>query len=60
MTTKATITWLSIKQIAKQLNVHPATIRRQAKRKSVPIAKVGTAHRIREDHLPLLMKVDVS
>ena len=53
-------TWLSIKQIAEQFGVHPATVRRQAKQKNVPIAKIGTAHRIREEHVKLLMTVEVA
>jgi excisionase family DNA binding protein len=60
MSTPTQTNWLPIKQIAKQLNVHPATIRRQAKRKNVPIAKIGSAYRIREDHVSLLMKIDAS
>jgi excisionase family DNA binding protein len=52
--------WLSIKQIAEQLGVHPATVRRQAKKKNVPIAKIGTAHRIREEHVKLLMTVEAN
>lgn len=60
MTTTTRTAWLSIKQVAKQLNVHPATIRRQAKRKNVPIAKIGSAYRIREDHISLLMKIEAS
>ncbi|MCM0019942.1 MAG: helix-turn-helix domain-containing protein [Tagaea sp.] len=52
-------TWLPIKEIAARLNVHPATVRRLAKRKSVPVARLGGAHRIREDHVPMLMEMKV-
>lgn len=53
--TAAAPKWLSIRAIAQQLNVHPATVRRQAKKKNVPIAKIGSAYRIREDHVRLLL-----
>lgn len=55
MTTTVQPKWLSIKEIAKHLGVHPATIRRQIKKKNVPTAKIGTAHRIREEHVKLLL-----
>jgi excisionase family DNA binding protein len=51
--------FLTIKLIADLLHVHPATVRRLAKRKAVPIARIGSAHRIREDHVPLLMDMKV-
>lgn len=50
---------LPIKEVAARLSVHPATIRRLAKRKSVPIARIGGAHRIHEDHVPMLMEMKV-
>jgi excisionase family DNA binding protein len=59
MSSNTKTTWLSFKQIADQLGVHPATVRRQAKKKNVPIAKIGTAYRIREEHVKLLMTVEV-
>ena len=51
MSPKQTSKWISIRDAADQLSFHPATIRRQAKKKNIPIAKVGGAYRIREDHL---------
>jgi excisionase family DNA binding protein len=50
---------LTIKEVAERLNVHPATVRRLAKRKAVPIARIGAAHRIREDHVAMLMEMTV-
>jgi hypothetical protein len=43
MSPKQSSKWTSIRDSADQLSVHPATICRQAKKKNIPIAKVGGA-----------------
>jgi hypothetical protein len=48
--------YVSLATAAEQLSVHIATIRRVAKKLDVPIVTVGKAHRIRVEHVALLLK----